>query len=118
MVTVKQAKELGWWKRNPNWAQLTELMLKYRAATYLARTQCPEVLMGLQTTEELKDVHGTRDVRTAVTVIPTDANVDSLNEKIAEYKREVEQEVQAEDTVEASELEKLRQKQQKQEELL
>ena len=33
-------------------------MLQYRAATFFARTQCPEILMGFMTSEEVKDVNG------------------------------------------------------------
>lgn len=46
-VTVKMAKELGWWGKNGSyWPRMTEMMLKYRAAAYFARAECPEVLMG------------------------------------------------------------------------
>ena len=55
-MTVKVAKAAGWWESNNNWKTITDLMLSYRAATYLGRLYCPEVLMGLQTVDELKDV--------------------------------------------------------------
>jgi len=58
LVTVKQAKDAGWWEKNQNWRVLTDLMLKYRSATFLARTNCPEILLGLDTKEELVDVGG------------------------------------------------------------
>lgn len=46
-VTVKMAKDLGWWGKNGSyWPRMTEMMLKYRAAAYFARAECPEVLMG------------------------------------------------------------------------
>lgn len=46
-VTVKMAKDLGWWDKNGSyWPRMTEMMLKYRAAAYFARAECPEVLMG------------------------------------------------------------------------
>lgn len=46
-VTVKMAKDLGWWdKKGSYWPRMTEMMLKYRAAAYFARAECPEVLMG------------------------------------------------------------------------
>jgi hypothetical protein len=35
---------------------MPELMLRYRAATLFGRLYCPEILMGLQTTEEAIDV--------------------------------------------------------------
>lgn len=46
-VTVKMAKDAGWWNKNGSfWPTMTEMMLKYRAAAYFARSECPEVLMG------------------------------------------------------------------------
>lgn len=46
-VTVKMARDLGWWdKKGSYWPRMTEMMLKYRAAAYFARAECPEVLMG------------------------------------------------------------------------
>ena len=46
-VTVKMAKDAGWWSKNGSyWPKMTEMMLKYRAAAYFARAECPEVLMG------------------------------------------------------------------------
>ena len=46
-VTVKMAKDAGWWNKNGSyWPKMTEMMLKYRAAAYFARAECPEVLMG------------------------------------------------------------------------
>lgn len=46
-VTVKMAKDAGWWNKSGSyWPKMTEMMLKYRAAAYFARSECPEVLMG------------------------------------------------------------------------
>lgn len=46
-VTVAMAKKNGWWDKNGSfWPSMTEMMLKYRAAAYFARAECPEVLMG------------------------------------------------------------------------
>lgn len=46
-VTVRMAKDSGWWTKNGSyWPKMTEMMLKYRAAAYFARSECPEVLMG------------------------------------------------------------------------
>lgn len=54
-VTIAMAKSEGW-TANPKWVNLTEQMLKYRCATFFARTECPNVLGGYQTAEELEDV--------------------------------------------------------------
>lgn len=57
-VTVATAKKAGWWDRNPQWRNNTELMLVYRAAAYFVREHCPEVLMGIITAEEINDISG------------------------------------------------------------
>lgn len=54
-VTMKMAIDAGW-TRNPIYKALPELMLKYRAATFLIRTHFPECLSGMQTAEENEDV--------------------------------------------------------------
>lgn len=55
-VTVGDAKKLGWWdKKDSLWPKMTEQMLHYRSATFLARRYCPEVLMGFNSVDELRD---------------------------------------------------------------
>lgn len=60
-VTMRHAKAEDWVK-NSKWANIPDLMLRYRSATWLIRTYAPEVLMGVYTTEELND---TGDIVTA-----------------------------------------------------
>lgn len=56
ICTVALAKKNGWWdKKDSKWPIMTETMLKYRSATILARLYCPEVLLGMQTVDEIKD---------------------------------------------------------------
>lgn len=56
-VTIKMAKEEGWYgKKGSKWVTMPELMLRYRAATFLIRTTAPEIALGFQTTEEWRDV--------------------------------------------------------------
>lgn len=50
------------WTVNPKYKTMPEQMLCYRAATFLIRLYCPEVLLGLQTTEELEDIPMPREV--------------------------------------------------------
>ena len=61
-ITMKEAIAEGWTK-NPKYQSLPELMLRYRAATFLIRTHSPEVINGMHAVEELEDVKvSTRDV--------------------------------------------------------
>lgn len=58
-VTLKLAKDEGWLNKNGSkWKTMPEQMMKYRAAAFFARTECPEVLMGFQTADEVEDVRG------------------------------------------------------------
>lgn len=58
-ITLKMAQDEGWIeKRGSKWKTMPEQMLKYRAAAFFARTECPEVLMGFQTADEVEDVYG------------------------------------------------------------
>jgi len=58
-ITLQMAHDEGWsTKPGSKWATLPEQMLAYRAAAFFARLYCPEALMGLQTTDEIIDIHG------------------------------------------------------------
>ncbi len=56
-VDVAMAKKQGWWEKNGSkWPVMTDQMLAYRAAAFWGRAYAPELLMGLQTVEELEDM--------------------------------------------------------------
>lgn len=56
-VTLKMAKDQGWYgRKDSKWPSMTELMMTYRAATYFARTNAPELTMGLRSEDEERDV--------------------------------------------------------------
>lgn len=56
-VDVKMAKQMGWWdKKNSFWPKMTDQMMLYRTAVFLARAHCPEVMMGMRTVDELRDI--------------------------------------------------------------
>lgn len=56
-VTFEMAQAEGWvGKKGSKWQTMPELMLRYRAATFLVRQTAPELTMGMQTVEELRDV--------------------------------------------------------------
>lgn len=44
------------WDQNRPWQQMPKKMFQYRTATFLARSYFPDLLMGMQTVEELKDI--------------------------------------------------------------
>jgi hypothetical protein len=72
-VSLEMAKAEGWLtKTGSKWITMPELMLKYRAAAFFGRLYAPEVLMGMQTSEEVIDI---------TPIQP--ASVDAINSKIA-----------------------------------
>ena len=57
LVTIRMAKAEGWaTKSGSKWKTMPEQMLRYRAAAFWARTQCPELAVGLHTAEEAEDM--------------------------------------------------------------
>jgi hypothetical protein len=59
LVTIAMAKAEGWSSKNGSkWKTMPELMLRYRAAAFFARTCAPELSLGMQTSDEVQDVFG------------------------------------------------------------
>lgn len=62
-VTVKMAKAEGWWTRKDSkWPNMTEQMLKYRAAAFFSRLYASDLLLGMQTVEEAQDIAAAKSV--------------------------------------------------------
>jgi hypothetical protein len=56
-VTMGMAKLEGWIDKNGSkWKTMPELMLRYRAAAFFGRLYAPEIMMGMQTQEEIIDI--------------------------------------------------------------
>ena len=56
-VTLQMAKDEKWsTKPGSKWLTMPDLMLRYRAAAFFARTTAPEVAMGLYTADEAFDM--------------------------------------------------------------
>ena len=73
---MKMAKAEGWTK-NPKYQSMAEHMLRYRSATMLIRLYCPEVMLGMQTSDELEDMRAAgqmRDITPPHEALPTDAD--------------------------------------------
>ena len=54
-ITIKLAKDEGWYNQNAKWRNVPQLMLRYRAASWFIRTTDPGVMMGFQTSDEVED---------------------------------------------------------------
>ena len=55
-VSMRMAQQEGWTERNKKYQSMPELMLKNRAATFFGRQYIPDLLLGVQTSEEVVDI--------------------------------------------------------------
>jgi hypothetical protein len=62
LVTWLMVKSEGWLsKAGSKWQTMPELMFQYRAASFFGRLYAPDILKGMQTVDEVKDVVSTID---------------------------------------------------------
>lgn len=55
-ITIALAKKEGWYgKKGSKWASMPQQMLMYRSASWMVRAYAPEIAMGLQTADEIRD---------------------------------------------------------------
>lgn len=82
LVSIKTAVAEGWYQKSGSkWPSMPELMLKYRAATFFGRLYCPEILLGMKSEDELRDVGP-----------ETSTSIQSVNERIRARKASAESE--------------------------
>jgi hypothetical protein len=83
-VTMAMAKKEGWaTKSGSKWQTMPELMIRYRAAAFWGRLYIPELLVGIQTQEEVLDVE---PVTVSTEPELPKASLQDLNQKIKEAK--------------------------------
>ncbi len=71
VVSIQMAIDEGWLTKNGSkWQTMPEIMLRYRAASLFGRLYAPELLMGLQSVEETRDVIEPRDTDIVGAVVP------------------------------------------------
>ena len=57
VVSLEMAKAEGWIAKNGSkWKTMPGIMLRYRAASFFGRLQCPEILSGIYSTEEVEEM--------------------------------------------------------------
>jgi len=55
-VTMEMAVKEGWYGKNGSkWQTMPEVMLRYRTASFFGKLYAPELLMGLQSVEDMQD---------------------------------------------------------------
>ena len=81
-VTMDMAKKEGWLSKNGSkWNTLPALMLRYRAASFFASLNCPELTLGIYTKEEYEDndfIDSTATVKEEVKA-DIEANANQIN---------------------------------------
>ena len=91
-VSLVMAVSQGWYTKNGSkWPSMPELMLQYRSAAFFGRIYAPEILMGLQTQEEVQDVFvqnedGTVTQMTGQRVPPSTGTIDPGTGAVKEEK--------------------------------
>ena len=56
-VSIEMAVKEGWYTKNGSkWQTMDEVMLRYRTASFFGKLYAPELLMGLQSAEEVQDI--------------------------------------------------------------
>lgn len=78
LVSIQMAIDEAWLTKNGSkWLTMPEMMLRYRAASFLGRLYAPELLMGLHSREEVEDfIQADRDSSGTYAV-----DLDDLREK-------------------------------------
>ncbi len=57
LVTMQMAKDEGWYgKSGSKWKTMPEVMIRYRAASFFGRVNCPDMVMGIYTQEEVYEM--------------------------------------------------------------
>ena len=81
-ISISMAKKEGWFtKSGSKWPNMPDLMLRYRAAAFFGRLYAPELMMGMQTTEEEYDVRGTEQNQPPIGTVTILDSVQELNQQ-------------------------------------
>lgn len=82
-VDMAMAKAEGWLK-NEKWTSMPEVMFTYRAAAFFSRRWAPDVIMGMQTVDEIEDTLGPGAPEMVARLEPVsklDARIDDAGDK-------------------------------------
>jgi hypothetical protein len=56
-ITMEMAEDEGWTTRNGSkWKTMPEVMIRYRAASFFGRLNCPDMIMGIYSTDEAVEI--------------------------------------------------------------
>ena len=77
-VSMRMARQEGWTK-NSKYSSMPELMLRNRAATFFGRQYIPDLLLGVQTSEEVVDIQ-TEPINVSESPVPIEKIQEDDNE--------------------------------------
>lgn len=107
VISMKMAKDEGWSTKNGSkWKTMPDVMLRYRAASFFGRLNCPDMVMGMYSVEEVQD-GGFTDVKQAESV--SEDKVKSIESKLFDSDKPNDEEIMAADDSKTSEVSEGRQ---------
>jgi hypothetical protein len=82
-ITMEMAEKEGWLRKNGSkWQTMPQVMLRYRAASFFARMNCPELSIGLYSKEELDDFSSQKQSKASLNEILADDDVVVVGEVV------------------------------------
>lgn len=89
-ISIRMAKAEGWWSKKDKhgnetskWQTMPEVMLRYRAASFFGRLNCPDMIMGIYSTEEVIEMTDAE-----YTVVDDVDDVDQVVEQVEKETKE------------------------------
>lgn len=83
-ITIRMAKEEGWYgKTGSKWKTMPDVMLRYRAASFFGRIYAPDVLMGMYSAEEMREMKDITPITEDNVIDHQDDIIASLNAEVA-----------------------------------
>jgi hypothetical protein len=78
-ITWTMAKAEGWVsKSGSKWKTMPELMFRYRAAAFFGRLYAPDIMMGMQSMEEIQDIYEAQESTRETKLANAKAIVDNI----------------------------------------
>jgi len=90
-ITMKMANDEGWaTKSGSKWKTMPEVMIRYRAASFFGRMNCPDMIMGIYSQEEVLDMGAVPSDGFALVVDPSTGEVQEVekDEPITQEQRQ------------------------------
>ena len=82
-ITMEMAEKEGWLRKNGSkWQTMPQVMLRYRAASFFARMNCPELSIGLYSKEELDDFPSQKQSKASLNDILADDDIVVVGEVV------------------------------------